>query len=289
MGRERKRGKLEDFNALLRGDDRGSFSRIVGDVSQLNLDPLRHHAGHRHRPAVGAGWRLVGAAAHPLNARRWIENGRRLIRVTRFSSRASASRCAARAEHLLALLAGEVGLDPYTRVVSDLYQDLFAETSFIGKGIYDVGAFRQLLDGRFPDNAVLSHDLLESCYARSGQCSDVELLEDSPSGTWRTSVAGTAGCARLADRPVAGPAGQRCQRPADLPVDRRPGVVEDLRQPAPSPVAPAYATLLALGWIVLPRPCRGRWRCSRCSSSPSSCPAWRALASARRSCRSGST
>jgi len=99
------------------------------------------------------------------------------------------------------LLAGEVGLDPYTRVVSDLYQDLFAETSFIGKGIYDVGAFRQLLNGRFPDNAVLSHDLLESCYARSGQCSDVELLETRPRGTWPTSAAVTGGCAATGRSP----------------------------------------------------------------------------------------
>ena len=62
----------------------------------------------------------------------------------------------------------EAGIDPYTRMVSDVYQDLFGEGSFIGKGIYDVDAFERALKGRFPENRILSHDLLEGCYARSG-------------------------------------------------------------------------------------------------------------------------
>ena len=75
---------------------------------------------------------------------------------------------------------GEPGIDPYTRTVSDVYQDLFDEGSFIGKGIYDVDAFEQSMGGRFPDSRILSHDLLEGCYARSGLLSDVELFEDYP-------------------------------------------------------------------------------------------------------------
>ena len=63
---------------------------------------------------------------------------------------------------------GESGIDPYTRTVSDVYQDLFDEGSFIGKGIYDVDAFEQSLNGKLPANRILSHDLLEGCYARSG-------------------------------------------------------------------------------------------------------------------------
>ncbi len=77
------------------------------------------------------------------------------------------------------LTAGDSGIDPYTRVVSDVYQDVFGEGSFIGKGIYDVDAFEQTC-GDFPANAVLSHDLLESAFARSGLLSDVEVYEDSP-------------------------------------------------------------------------------------------------------------
>src|SRR4029078_13276933 len=75
----------------------------------------------------------------------------------------------------------EPRIDPYTRAVSHVYQDVFAEGSFIGKGIYDVDAFEDCLKGRFPDNPVLSHDLLEGCYARAGLLSDVQLYEEFPS------------------------------------------------------------------------------------------------------------
>src|SRR5204863_2358414 len=79
------------------------------------------------------------------------------------------------------LFAGEAGIDPYTRAVSDVYQDVFEEGSFIGKGIYDVDAFQQAVAGRFPENTVLSHDRIESCHARSGLVSDIELYEEYPS------------------------------------------------------------------------------------------------------------
>src|SRR3546814_3920256 len=78
------------------------------------------------------------------------------------------------------LYGSEPGIDPYTRTVSDVYQDLFGEGSFVGKGIYEIAAFEQALDGRFPDNRILSHDLLEGCYARAGLVSDVQLYEDYP-------------------------------------------------------------------------------------------------------------
>ncbi len=76
---------------------------------------------------------------------------------------------------------GDPGVDPYTRAVSDVYQDVFGEGSFIGKGIYDVDVFERALGGRFPDNRILSHDLLEGCHARSGLLTDVEVYEDYPS------------------------------------------------------------------------------------------------------------
>src|SRR6185369_359429 len=76
---------------------------------------------------------------------------------------------------------GDTGVDPYTRAVSDVYQDLFAEGSFIGKGIYEVDAFERSLLERFPENRILSHDLLEGCYARAGLLSDVQLYEEYPS------------------------------------------------------------------------------------------------------------
>ena len=82
---------------------------------------------------------------------------------------------------LVKIFGGEPGIDPYTRVVSDVYQDVFHEGSFIGKGIYDVDAFERTLAGRFPDNLILSHDLVEGCYVRSALVSDVMLYEDYPS------------------------------------------------------------------------------------------------------------
>jgi hypothetical protein len=86
------------------------------------------------------------------------------------------------------LWGGEPGIDPYTRAVSDVYQDVFGEGSFIGKGIYDIDAFQQALSGRFRENRILSHDLIEGCYARSALLSDVQLYEDYPS-TYAADVA----------------------------------------------------------------------------------------------------
>ena len=74
----------------------------------------------------------------------------------------------------------EPGVDPYTKEVSDVYQDLFKEGSFAGKGIYDVDAFARTLSGRLPENLILSHDLLEGCYARAGLVSDVQFYEEFP-------------------------------------------------------------------------------------------------------------
>ena len=86
------------------------------------------------------------------------------------------------------LMSSEPGIDPYTRAVSDVYQDLFDEGSFIGKGIYDVDAFERALGERFPSNRILSHDLLEGCYARAGLLSDGELYEEYP-GRYSADVA----------------------------------------------------------------------------------------------------
>jgi cellobiose phosphorylase len=256
MGRERKRGKLEDFNALLCGDDRGSFCRAVGDVSQLTSIRYVITLDTDTDLPWGAGWRLVGAAAHPLNRPELDPGGRRMVcGYAILQPRVGISLGSAVQSHYSRLLAGEVGIDPYTRVVSDVYQDLFAESSFIGKGIYDVGAFRRLLDGRFPDNAVLSHDLLESCYARSGQCSDVELLEESPSGyladvsrrhRW---MRGDWQIAPWLGLRVGDATGQRTY--PDLTALGRWKIFDNLRR---SLVAPAYAALLVLGWAALSTP-----------------------------------
>ena len=118
---------------------------------------------------------------------------------------------------------GDPGIDPYTRAVSDVYQDVFHEGSFIGKGIYDVDAFEQALNDRFPENRILSHDLIEGCYARSGLLSDVQLYEEYPStysadmgrrhrvDSRRLAAGRLAAAARARSRPSAG-SGIRCPR-----------------------------------------------------------------------------
>ncbi len=186
MGYERKRGKLAEFNSLLRGNSRESFSEIVGKtailpaikyVLTLDTDTLLPRDAARQ---------LVGTMAHPLN-RRVFDDARGVVGAgyRLFETRVGVSLPSARRSWFVRLFAGEAGIDPYTRAISDVYQDVFREGSFVGKGIYDVDAFQRAMNGRFPENTILSHDLLESCYARSALVSDVEFYEEYP---WRYNV-----------------------------------------------------------------------------------------------------
>ncbi len=111
-----------------------------------------------------------------------MKHGNVFVTVMAFFSRASQRALSGDGKSWYARLwGGETGIDPYTRVVSNIYQDVFAEGSYIGKGIYDVDAFEKALAGRLPENRILSHDLIEGCYARSGLLSDVQLYEEYPS------------------------------------------------------------------------------------------------------------
>ncbi len=181
MGYERKRGKLEQFNARLRGGAQTAFSELVGDASILGSIRYVITLDTDTQLPRDAARTLIGNLAHPLNrpvfdaARGRIVEGYAILQP-----RASISLTSAGQSRFTRLFAGESGIDPYTREVSDVYQDVFGEGSFIGKGIYDVDAFRQAVDGRFPEHLILSHDLLESGYARSALVSDVELIEEHP-------------------------------------------------------------------------------------------------------------
>ncbi len=181
MGYERKRGKLEQFNAFLRGSAKTAFSEVVGDVSILGSIKYVITLDTDTQLPRDAARTLVGYMAHPLNRPVYdAEKGRIVEGYAILQPRASISLTSALQSRFSKLFAGESGIDPYTREVSDVYQDLFGEGSFIGKGIYDVDAFRQAVDGRFPDNLILSHDLLESGYARSALITDVDLIEEHP-------------------------------------------------------------------------------------------------------------
>ncbi|MCW5203083.1 cyclic beta 1-2 glucan synthetase, partial [Desulfobulbus sp. US4] len=181
MGYERKRGKLEQFNSVLRGEAQTAFSDIVGDPSVFSSIKYVITLDTDTQLPRDAARTLIGNMAHPLNRPVYdLDKGRVVKGYAILQPRASISLTSAGQSQFTKLFAGEAGIDPYTREISDVYQDIFGEGSFIGKGIYDVDAFRQAVDGRFPENLILSHDLLESGYARSALVTDVDLIEEHP-------------------------------------------------------------------------------------------------------------
>lgn len=181
MGYERKRGKLEQFNALLRGGERSAFSDIVGETSILASIQYVITLDTDTQLPRDAARSLIGNMAHPLNRPVFdADQGRIVEGYAILQPRVSISLTSASQSYFTKLFAGESGIDPYSREISDVYQDIFGEGSFIGKGIYDVDAFRQAIDGRFPENLILSHDLLESGYARCALVTDVDLIEEHP-------------------------------------------------------------------------------------------------------------
>jgi cellobiose phosphorylase len=186
MGYERKRGKLADLNALLRGDpEDGSgarFSLVVGDTAALTNVKYVITLDTDTQLPRDAARQFAGAMAHPLNRARYDDAlGRISEGYGILQPRVAVSLTGLNRSRYAAMCGSDPGIDPYTRVVSDVYQDLFGEGSFIGKGIYDVDAFEAALKGRFPENRILSHDLIEGCYARAGLLSDVQLYEEHPS------------------------------------------------------------------------------------------------------------
>lgn len=179
MGYERKRGKLADLNATLRGAS-NRFGAVVGSLAILRSVQYVITLDADTQLPRDAARQLVGAMAHTLNRPVFSgETGHVVDGYTILQPRVGVSLTCAQRSWFVKLFGGDVGVDPYTRVVSDLYQDLFGEGSFIGKGIYDVDSFEKSCNN-FPENAILSHDLLESCFCRSALLTDVILYEDFP-------------------------------------------------------------------------------------------------------------
>jgi cyclic beta-1,2-glucan synthetase len=178
MGYERKRGKLAEFNAVLRGKAPDRFCEVVGRSNILHAIRYVITLDADTQLPRDAARQLIGTMTHPLHRpeidprRGIVTEGYGLMQPRLDITLASAGR-----SWFARLHAGDAGIDPYTRTVSDVYQDLFDEGSFIGKGIYEVDAFERALRGRFPENTILSHDLLESVYARSALVSDVKVYE----------------------------------------------------------------------------------------------------------------
>ncbi len=255
MGYERKRGKLGDLNSLLRGGSLAPFSLVVGRDPQsltrmkyvltLDTDTILPRDVAR---------KLVGTMAHILNRARVDEARKVVVEGYGILQPGVAISLEDNLQSWYSQLnSGEAGIDPYTREISDVYQDLFHEGSFIGKGIYDIDAFLATMEHRFPDNQILSHDLLEGCYARSGLVSDVHVYENFPAH-YSTDVSrrhrwmrGDWQIAGWLCRSVPGPVGKGVRNP--LSWLSRWKIFDNLRRTL---VAPALVTLFILGWLLWP-------------------------------------
>ncbi|MBP9665338.1 MAG: hypothetical protein KBD94_12015, partial [Pyrinomonadaceae bacterium] len=254
MGSERKRGKLEEFNRLLRGDGETSYTEVQADKKFLKQIKYVITLDADTQLPRDAARKLIGIAVHPLNRPHF---DKKLKRVTQgyaiLQPRISISLASAGRSYFARIFSGNTGIDPYTTASSDIYQDLFGEGSFVGKGLYDVDAFTAALSDRVPENSLLSHDLFEGLYARCGLVSDVELLDDFParfdsfakrSHRW---VRGDWQIARWIFPWIKNAHGKNVRN--DLSIISRWKILDNLRR---SLVAPAIFLWLLAIWTVIP-------------------------------------
>lgn len=253
MGWERKRGKLAEFNALLSGSHDTSYIVQEGNldilptiryVITLDVDTIL---------PLGSASRLVATLAHPLNRAVFAPDSDRVVAgYSILQPRIDIKPTSASQSPFARIFSGDIGLDLYTKAVSDVYQDLFGEGTYVGKGIYDVAAFERSLANRVPENSLLSHDLFEGIHARAALVTDISVLEDYPSsyivfthrlhrwirGDWQLlpwllprvpTANGTA--------------------PNRLPLIARWKILDNLRR---SLTMPALLALLCAGWLGLP-------------------------------------
>lgn len=181
MGWERKRGKLMEFNLLLRGNKDTSYDVISGDIIKLQDIKYVITLDSDTQLPRDAAKRLIGAMAHILN-RPYVDiNSKEILRGHGLMQpRVVVGTVNANKTFFSKLFSGETGMDIYTTSVSDIYEDLFDEGVFTGKGIYDVDTFNEILKGEIPENSVLSHDLLEGSYTRAALLTDIELIDGYP-------------------------------------------------------------------------------------------------------------
>ena len=254
MGWERKRGKLEEFNRLLRGAKDTSF--VVRTADDALLQSIRYVItldSDTQLPRDVAR-KLVGVAIHPLNQPGIDQTTNRVIYgYGILQPRVSIALACASRSKFVQIFSGYTGIDPYTTAVSDVYQDVFGEGNFTGKGLYDVDAFQRTLDNRVPANCLLSHDLFESLFARAALATDIELLDDYP--------ASYEGYAKRAHRWTRGdwqimrwlfpsvPDGERRKVRNVLPLIARWKILDNLRR---SLVAPSLFLWLLASCVLFP-------------------------------------
>ncbi len=256
MGYERKRGKLGELNQLIQSGSGKGFSLIIGDIKALEKVTYVITLDTDTELPRDSVQQLAGAMSHPLNRPVYDpDKGRIISGYGILQPRVAISLPGTNLSRYARMWGNDAGVDPYTRVVSDVYQDLFGEGSFIGKGIYDVKAFELVLKDRFPENLILSHDLIEGCYARSGLISDVQLYEAYPSdyitdvSRRRRWIRGDWQLLRWLFPCVPGVNVRFQKNP--ISILSRWKILDNLRR---SLVPLALILLLLLGWTMLPSP-----------------------------------
>jgi cellobiose phosphorylase len=254
MGWERKRGKLHELNQLLRGATDTSYVVQIGDLSVLPSVRYVITLDSDTQLPLEAGRAMVGTLSHPLNRPRFDPDRRRVTEgYGILQPRVAVSVVSANRSRFSRIYSGHVGIDPYTTAVSDVYQDLFHEGSYVGKGIYEVDAFEPSLAGRVPENSLLSHDLFEGSFARAALCTDIHVIDDYPfhylSFTARQHrwVRGDWQIARWIWRTVPDATGAAV--PNRLSAISRWKILDNLRR---SLVPPSLVLMLAGAWTFLP-------------------------------------
>jgi cyclic beta-1,2-glucan synthetase len=182
MGWERKRGKLADFNRLLLDLGETPYTTQVGDVNILSDIKYVITLDADTSLPQGSANRLIATLAHPLNHAEFAADGGSVVAgYTVLQPRVAIKPTSANRSLFSQIFAGNAGFDLYSFAVSDVYQDLFGEGSYVGKGIYDVAAFERSLAGQVRQNTLLSHDLFEGIYGRAALVTDITLYEEYPS------------------------------------------------------------------------------------------------------------
>lgn len=180
LGWERKRGKLLEFLALIRGSKDTTYNILSGDITPLTKAKYIITLDADTMLPIDTAKKLIGAMSHPLNRAVIDVNGKVIRGYGLMQPRINISTISANKTIYSKLFSGETGIDTYSMAVSDVYQDLFGEGIFTGKGIFDIDVFQKVLKNAFPENAILSHDLIEGAYVRCALVSDISLIDGYP-------------------------------------------------------------------------------------------------------------
>ena len=259
MGWERKRGKLMEFGRFLLGDPEVKFMLAEGNIAALEAfrDP-------KNQPFVitldadtqlphGTAEKLIGTLAHPLVRPVWDPTARRITRgYVVLQPRVSIDLKSRQASHFAALYSSGAGVNPYVTASSDVYQDLFNEGSFTGKGIYDLRAFENALHNAFPENTILSHDLIEGAHTRVAMASDIEVFDGYPSrydGDAKRIHRWVRGDWQIAPWLFSSVPGEHARRANSINGLSKWKIFDNLRR---SMIAPAIVAFAALVWIAAP-------------------------------------